>query len=111
MNARRRTGAVADAQVLGGPAAGTLPHVRRENGGERRNPVEGPRTGVRGIVEGPRCGAAAGVGISVGDPSFLCASRRDDALSSFDADDISIWAGTLPSNHLARGSEGVPGKK
>ena len=29
-------------------------------------------------------------------------------MSSFDSDNINFLAGTLPSNHLARGSEGVP---
>jgi len=51
------------------------------------------------------------VGLLVGDRSLLCvalASRRDDSLSSVDADDINVMAGTLPSNNMARGIEGVP---
>jgi len=86
-----------------------LPHVRRDDGGARCNPVEGPSTGVRGLVEGPWCGAAAKFGLLVGDPSLLpfFASRRDDPLSSFDADDMNVLAGTLSSNHMARGIEGV----
>jgi len=76
-----------------------IPHVRRDDGGARPHPFEGPSTGVRGIAEGPWSGAAAGVGLLVGDPSLLCealASRRDDQLSTFDADDINVLAGTLP---------------
>ena len=110
VHARGITGAAADAQVLGGAAVGMLPHVRREDGGARCSPVEGRSTGGRGLVEGPWCGAAAGVGLLVGDPSLLCealASRRDVPLSSFDADDINVLAGTLSSNHMARVIEGV----
>ena len=88
-----------------------IPHVRRDDGGARCTPVKGPSTGVRGLTEGPWCGAVAENGLLAGGPSLLCAalaSRRNDPLASFDADEINVLAGTLPSNHMARGFEGVP---